>query len=260
MPLTTAPPLAGTLKTLLLRGLLAGLLAGLVAGGVAYVLGEPHVDAAIAIEEAQSAAEPHADATAGHSHDEEEALVSRDGQKFGLFLATTLAGIAFGVIFAAVVNYARRFTALSGPLLAMSLAVAGWLAIGAVPFFKYPANPPAVGDPDTIDKRTLLWVAAVVLGLLAVALASYLAKVLADQPFTARVAAAVGTFVVVVTLGYLLLPGIDEVPDDFPATLLWEFRISSLATQATLWIGIGIAFALLTEVADRKTEALRALG
>ncbi len=44
----------------------------------------------------------------------------------------------------------------------LTVAGLGWVAIGAVPFVKYPANPPAVGDPETIDQRTWLWV---VLGL-----------------------------------------------------------------------------------------------
>src|SRR5690606_20417940 len=45
-------PLTGSLKTLLLRGLLAGLIAGLLAATVGHFVGEPHVDAAIALEEA----------------------------------------------------------------------------------------------------------------------------------------------------------------------------------------------------------------
>ncbi|MBJ8345944.1 CbtA family protein [Antrihabitans sp. YC2-6] len=260
MPLT---PLSGSLKTLLIRGLLAGLIAGLLAGGVAFLLGEPHVDAAIAIEEQNAAAEAHdhaAEATGGHSHDEEDALVSRDGQKGGLFLATALAGLALGAIFAAVAHYARRFMGLSGPILAISLATAGWLAIEAVPFFKYPANPPAVGDPDTINKRTLLWLSAVLLGLAAVAIAAYVSKVVQAQQFTVRLAAPLGAFLVVVGLGYVLLPGVNEVGDDFPATLLWEFRLSSLATQATLWISLGIAFAFLTELADRQKSATQTLA
>ena len=116
MPLTT---LGGTFLQLLVRGLLAGLIAGLLAGAVAFTIGEPHIDSAIAIEEAAGAGEhSHGEeAAAGHSHDEEEALVSRDGQRAGLFLATGLAGLALGAIFAAVLHYARRFTALPGSCL-----------------------------------------------------------------------------------------------------------------------------------------------
>lgn len=129
-------PLVDNFTKLLIRGLLAGLIAGILAGGVAFVLGEPHVNAAIAIEEANSATGEVSGEAAGHSHgDEEEPLVSRDGQRAGLFLATALAGLALGAIFSVVANYARRLTGMSGPLLAITIAVGGWLAIEAVPFF-----------------------------------------------------------------------------------------------------------------------------
>lgn len=248
-------PLAGSLGSLLLRGLVAGLVAGLLTGAVAFALGEPHVTAAIAIEApapVTDAAAPHAHeaGTATHSHD--DALVSRDGQRAGLFLATTVAGLALGAIFGVVAHYARRFTTLSGPLLALGLAGAGWLAVEAVPFFKYPANPPAVGDPDTIDQRTWLWLAALALGLFAVSAAVYIAKIFVSQKYwTVRIATSILTFLAVVTVGYLLLPSVNEVGEDFPATLLWEFRVSSLATQATLWLSLGLVFAFLTERSQR---------
>jgi predicted cobalt transporter CbtA len=130
----------------------------------------------------------------------------------------------------------------------------GWLAIEAVPFFKYPANPPAVGDPETITQRTWLWLAAVVLGLLAVVASVFAAKAVAAQEFlSVRIAAPVLAFLAVVTIGYLVLPTVNEVGDDFPAVLLWQFRLSSLATQATLWLVLGLAFAFLTERATRAT-------
>ncbi|TQM29150.1 CbtA family protein [Nocardia bhagyanarayanae] len=263
---STPAPLAGTLKTLLLRGLLAGLIAGLLAATVGYFVGEPKVDAAIAIEEANAATEGshHApgEPTAGHSHgdeghshgDEEEALVSRTGQKFGQFLALGLSGLAFGAIFASVAHFARRHTALSGPKLAIGLGVAGWAAIVAVPFFKYPANPPAVGDPETINDRTLLWVASVLLGLAAVGAGVYVYKLLRGQLDTVRLIAGVAAFALITTLGYVLLPGVDEVSADFPPSLLWQFRVASLAVSATLWAALGLGFAALTEFAGRSTR------
>nr|WP_188546639.1 CbtA family protein [Rhodococcus trifolii] len=246
----------GSFVQLLLRGLLAGLIAGILAGGVAFFIGEPHVDAAIAIEDA-AGGHSHGGEEVTAAHDEEETpLVSRDGQKVGLFLATGLAGLALGAIFAVVVHYARRFVTLRGPVLALVIAGGGWLAIEAVPFFKYPANPPAVGDPDTITQRTWLWLASVVLGLLAVVVAAYVSKLVAAQSSIAtRIAAPLAGFLVVVIAGYVLLPGINEVGTDFPATLLWQFRISSLTIQATLWISLGLAFAYLTERATRSDQS-----
>lgn len=259
MPLTESSPLTEPFTKLLIRGLLAGLIAGILAGGVAFVLGEPHVDAAIALEEAAAAPHGHGAETGGHSHDDGEALVSRAGQKAGLFLATSLAGLALGAIFAVVLHYARRLTVMSGAPLAMIVAGLGWLAIEAVPFFKYPANPPAVGDPETITQRTWLWLAVVILGLLAVTVGVFVARRLSHHSLTSvRVVAPIAAFLAVVVIGYVALPTIDEVGEDFPATLLWEFRLSSLATQATLWLTLGAAFAFLTDRASRDAAGRQA--
>lgn len=245
--------MSGSFGALLIRGLLAGLIAGLLAGVVGHIVGEPKVDAAIAIEEAAAASEhSHGEKAAGHSHGPDEAEVSRPWQKFGQFLASALAGMAFGAIVATAAHYARRFTALPGPLLVLGLGLGGWLAVVVVPFFKYPANPPAVGDPETIDQRTLLWVAAVVLGVAGVAAGAYAWKLLRAQLVTLRIVAAVAVFVLITALGYVLLPGVNEVEPDFPATLLWEFRISSLAVSTTLWVSIGLALAVLTEWSTRR--------
>ncbi len=256
--------MSGTFVQLLLRGLLAGLIAGVLAGAVAFVAGEPHIESAIALEEA--AGEAHSPGSVEHSHDAEEAVghshgdgatVSRSGQKAGLFLATALAGLAIGVLFATVLHFARRHTNVSGPVLALTVAGLGWLAIGAVPFLKYPANPPAVGDPYTIDLRSWLWAATVVLGLIAVAVAVIGANALANNEFrTVRLVAPVLAFLIVMSLSYLVLPTIDEVGEDFPATLLWDFRVSSFAVQIALWATLGSAFAFLTERASRHVRVV----
>ncbi|MFX1757427.1 CbtA family protein [Rhodococcus sp. As11] len=249
----------GTYTRLLLRGLLAGLVAGLLAGGVAFVVGEPHIESAIALEEAagESHSHDHDHATAageshGHSHGD-DALVGRTGQKVGLFLATGLAGLALGALYASVLHFARRLTDMPGWKLGLVGAAGAWLAIEAVPFLKYPANPPAVGDPATIDQRTLLWLASVVLGLVAIAVAVAVAKALATQDLhTVRIAGPAVAFLVVVGLGYLALPSVDKVGEGFPATLLWEFRVASFTVQLTLWTTLGVVFAYLTERASRR--------
>ncbi|MRH90402.1 hypothetical protein GFY24_23660 [Nocardia sp. SYP-A9097] len=266
MPLNESQALTGSLKTLLLRGLLAGLIAGLLAASVGFFIGEPKVDAAIAIEESHSqTVETHShDATPaeqvnGHAHgDEAEPLVSRTGQKAGQFLALGLFGLAVGALLAVVANVARRYTTIAGPRLVLLLAGGGWLAIVAVPFFKYPANPPAVGEPDTIDQRTWLWVAVVLLGFAAVGGAVYVFKALRNQLGTVRLIGSVLTFIAVTAIGYIVLPGINEVKSDFPATLLWQFRAASLAETGTLWLTLGLGFAALTEFASRKTSEIGA--
>jgi predicted cobalt transporter CbtA len=242
--------------SLLVRGLIVGLFAGLLAGTFAYVMGEPHIDSAIAIEEAAGAAHTHdADGHAVPADPGDEPLVSRDGQRFGLFLATSLYGVALGGIFA--VGFAllrRRLRTPSDSYAALGLAAAGFVGIVLVPFLKYPPNPPAVGDPETITKRTVTYLLTLVIGLLAVwagVTASRWAARFGDAPWI-RIAGGAIAFLVTIIAAYLILPTINEVPGSFPATLLWQFRLASLGTQATLWLLLGIGYAALV---DRRTTA-----
>lgn len=236
---------------LLLRGLLVGLFAGVLAGAFAYVTGEPHVDAAIAIEESHAQAHDHGDAAA---HEEEEPLVSRDGQKAGLFLATSLYGVALGGIFATgFALLRRRFRTTSDTRVTLGLAAAGFAGLVLVPFLKYPPNPPAVGDPDTITKRTVTYLLTIVLGLLAAWLAVWVARRVPAEPDWLPLAAGAVAFLAVVVAAYLVLPAINEVPEDFPATLLWRFRLASLGTQSVLWALLGIGYAAV--LAPRPARA-----
>ncbi|MEW1586932.1 CbtA family protein [Micromonospora vinacea] len=250
MPLNTtaAPPFLAVL----VRGLLAGLIAGLLAGAFAYVAGEPHVEAAIAIEEAAT----HAESAAG-AHDHEDALVGRTGQRGGLFLATGLFGAAMGGLLAtAYVLLSRRRRDDDDGRSGLLLAGAALLGAVIVPFLKYPANPPAVGDPATIDQRTVTYLLMVVLGLVAVWAGSLGYRSVGNQaPPWLRAAAAVGGFLLVTAVSYVVMPSFQEVPADFPATLLWNFRLASLGTQVVLWTGIGLLFAALMHHERRRRVA-----
>ncbi|MFF0308929.1 CbtA family protein [Streptosporangium sp. NPDC004379] len=252
------------IRTLLVRGLLVGLLAGFVAGAFAFVLGEPRVDAAIALEEAEAAAGPgtgpasageaghdHAGA-AGHDHGE-GAVVSRPVQKAGLFLATGLYGLAAGGVFALVFAGLRgRFGPRGDGALALAAAATAFVAVILVPFLKYPANPPAVGDPETINSRTALYVVMIIVGLAAVAVAVATARRVTAGPWQRRVAAGVA-FLVPVVAAWLLLPAVDEVPGGFPASLLWDFRLVSLGTQLVFWTAFGVLFGWVSDrVAGRS--------
>ncbi|GAB3942281.1 CbtA family protein [Kribbella albertanoniae] len=242
-----------TFGSLLVRGLIVGLFAGLLAGTFAYVMGESRIDAAIAIEEANAGAHTH-DQGGEHEHAaEEEPLVSRTGQKAGLFLATGLSGVALGGIFAVGYTLLRRkLRTGNDAYAALGLAAAGFTGIILVPFLKYPPNPPGVGDPETVTLRTVTYLLTIVIGLLAVWAGVALSRWAARYGDVARLAGGVAGFVVTVAAAYLILPQINEVPDTFPATLLWQFRFASLGTQATLWLLLGFGYA--ATVARRPSE------
>lgn len=227
---------------LLRRGLLVGVLAGLAAGCFAFVFGEPRVQDAIDIERAASA---HAALTPVLA-DVSDWVVSRPEQRAGLFLGTMLYGACVGTIFALAFALVRgRGAERDDWQLATRLAAGLFAALVLVPFLKYPANPPAVGDPATIDERTWLYLAMLATGLVSLVAA---ARVMwsvpgGDAPWR-RPVLGIATFVVLSGFVALVLPGVDEVPAQFPASLLWEFRLSSLGSQVVLWSVIGIGYGI----------------
>ncbi|MDQ1014186.1 CbtA family protein [Streptomyces afghaniensis] len=226
-----------TVRTLLVRGMLAGLAAGVLAFVFAYVVGEGSVDAAIAFEESKS-----------HEHGEE--LVSRSLQSTaGLATGVLVFGVAIGGIAALAFCFALgRIGRFGARATAALTALAGFLLVYLVPILKYPANPPAVGDPDTIAKRTALFVLmialSVLLGIGAVLLGRRLAPGWGN--WNASITAGVA-FVAAVGVAMAILPHGDNIPKGFPAADLWEFRLASIGIQAVLWSAFGLLFGYLAE-------------
>jgi predicted cobalt transporter CbtA len=226
---------------LLIRGMLAGALAGLLAFGFAWLFGEPQVNLAVAFEQ-------HMHQMAGEAPEPE--LVSRAVQStVGLLTGLLVYGCALGGIFALVFAYAYgRIGRLSARATAALLTIAGFVTLILVPQIKYPANPPAIGNPATIGLRTALYFTMLALSVIAAIAASSTGRQLArrlDNWNSALLGAA--AYVVAIIAAMLVLPPVNEVPSGFPATTLWNFRLASLGVEAVLWITIGLAFGMLAE-------------
>lgn len=230
---------------LLLRGMLVGAVAGLLAFGFARFIGEPQIDRAIAFETQLDQAKGEAP---------EPMLVSREVQSgLGLFTGIVVYGVAIGGIFALVFAFAAgRVGRLDARVLALLLALAGFAAIVLVPEFKYPANPPAVGEAETIRWRTGLYFTMLAVSVAAMTGAVAIGRhlVLRHGLWTAALSAA-AAFIAAILLAQLLLPDINEVPVHFPAVVLWRFRIAALGTQLVMWMSLGLVFGWLTERALR---------
>jgi len=226
------------------RGLAAGLMAGLLAGLFAFFVGESALDRAIAIEEA----------SAGGHHEEE--IFSRGTQKVGLFFATGLSGATAGGIFGLAFAYFReRLSSRRDLIRSISLAGAVFCGVVLIPAFKYPANPPSVSDPETIGARTIAYFALIGLSLLAILAAWQLSRTLRERGMSApvrRLSVGIGLAAMVVAV-FLALPAVPPA-EDFPAGLLWSFRLAALGTQAVLWAGIGVLFGLLSERANAEPK------
>jgi len=248
-------------RDLLIRGMIAGAVAGLLAFGVAKVFGEPQIDSAIAFEQQHAQADTsqhsHAQATAdagetvsARRHGDEEGLVSRKVQSTaGLFTAVLVYGMAMGGLYALAFAFVcGRVGDFSPRLLALMLAAAAFAALYYVPSLKYPASPPAVGDGATIGYRTGLFFLMLLISLGALTFAVAAGRRLSERLGALNgTLAAAGLFIGVIVIAQLILPDINEVPPDFPAQLLWKFRMSSLTMQAVMWATLGLLFGLLAE-------------
>ena len=229
-------------RDFLVRGLLAGLVAGLVAFGVAYVVGEPSINAAIAIEELGGSGHDHADESAS-SDDSAATEVPRSLQStVGLLTGTTVAGVTLGGLVGVLSALSLgRLGRLGVRGVSLSLASMGFVSVSLMPFLAYPPNPPAVGQAETIGTRTALYFILVAISIIAAVTAVLLGRWLAARgnPWYAMLSAILG-YLGVTVIAIALLPSYSEVPADFPATVLYEFRVASLATQLALWATLGV--------------------
>lgn len=242
-----------TYRAVLSRALAVGALAGVLLAGYLLLVTEPLVEDAIRLEEQLA----HGSDEGGHGH--EDAMFTRSEQAGGgaaaSFVYAVIGSVVFGTVFTAL---RHRLPGRSDLLRSCWLATVVFAAVVLVPALKYPPNPPAVGDPDTVGQRTVLYLAIIVVSLLLVALltraSAYLRPRLDDARRTAAVA-ALGVLALTVVL--VAFPGNpDSIGPDVPAGLVWDFRIRAIGGLALLWtvIGVGLGVLLDARTPDRTTR------
>ena len=232
------------IKAFLGRGALAGIAGGVAAALFHWLVTERQIRQALAIEAARESG----------SHEE---MFSRGTQVIGGMLGAGLYGVFLGLIFGFVC--ALLWVALTGRDVftrSIRLAAIGFVAWTLVPALKYPANPPGVGNPDTIGQRTASFLALALVSLLVAVLAWELWKQLTSRGIEGapRFASVAGAYMLAITFAYLAMPTNPD-PVDVPASLIWRFRLDSLAGNALLWLVLGTTFGWLGDRAARRDAA-----
>ncbi|EGP93759.1 CbtA family protein [Nitrosarchaeum koreense] len=212
--------------------LISGLSAGLIHGAANLVFVEPSLDQAIGIENQHLFA-------SGEAKDTPEFRVEFDSyrywQKSGQVLAGAILGISIGSLFGIIFVLSRH--SLPGKsYVSKSLILAGimWLAIYFIPFLKYPANPPTVGDPDTVVLRSILFLTFIAISGFG-ALGFYkIFKKLKNKKFIAILG-----YAVFIGMVFFAMP---ENPDKItaPMSLVDHFRMMSAVAVSIYWLSLGI--------------------
>ena len=217
----------------LLSGAIAGTILGIINQGVV----EPYIEAAIQIEMGNAQ-------QSGEMINPIEFAGYRLWQRGGEIAAGTILGLSFGALFGLVFGYGRGDLPGSSEIKkALVLSGIMWLALFLLPALKYPANPPAVGDPETIYYRQGLYltfvsvsgVAALGLGMLYVRMQKPARRFIIPAAYAAILA---GTFIVM-----------PANPDEItaPMDLVLGFRIASGLTMSVFWGLLGLITGLFWE-------------
>jgi len=219
--------------------LLGGLAAGVAAAVFSVLLLEPTIRLALKVEDARNA-------TTGaheHGHEHESELVSRGTQVVGGVVAILVTALLLSLVYAVALALVRRRSRLSGLQAALAVAGIGFVVFALVPGLRYPANPPAVGDPATVNIRTVLYLASIVMGALLVASTVAVRRTAVARRWSPvrqswALAATVGVGLTVIFVGLPASP--DAIPEDVPAGLIWGFRLQSMAMLVLLWTAMGL--------------------
>lgn len=227
--------------------LLSGAFAGLIHGTVNFAIVEPYLDQAIGIEN-QNLFE------SGAEEDSPEFWVEYEGyrtwQKSGQILAGVILGTSIGALFGIVFALSRN--ALPGNNdVKKSLILAGvmWLTLYIIPFLKYPANPPTVGDGETVVLRSILYLSFIAIsGISAIGFYQLSKKLKNNKKLLALV--GYGVFISAV---FFVMP---ENPDEItaPMDLVYEFRFMSVLGVTSFWASIGIILGLFWRKLSSQKE------
>ena len=233
--------------TFLVVALISGAIAGTVLGLVNLALVEPYLDKAIGIE-VQNAIDE------GDKVDQIEHLNYRFWQKGGEIIAGTVLGMSFGSLLGIVFAFGRKIINGSNVKKALVLSGVIWLVIFMIPAIKYPANPPSVGSPDTINYRDSLFVSFILIsGFTALGLTILYSKWNSKTSLKFIVVSVI--YGVVMVGAFIAVP---PCPDKItvPMDLVIEFRIITITTMTMFWIILGTTFGLLWErlKPNEKTE------
>ena len=213
--------------------LISGAFAGLIHGTVNFAFVEPYLDQAIGIENRNLF-------ESGEEEDTPEFWVEYEGyrmwQKSGQILAGVILGTSVGALYGIIFSLSRNsLPGNSDVKKAVILAGIMWITVYLIPFLKYPANPPTVGDGETVVLRSILY-----LGFIAISGFGAVGFYQLSKKFknNKKLVALFG-YAVFISAVFFAMP---ENPDEItaPMNLVTEFRIMSFLGVTSFWVSIGV--------------------
>ena len=227
--------------------LISGGLAGLVHGTINFAIVEPYLDQAIGLENESLFASGEAEDTLEFWAEYES---YRIWQKSGQVLAGVILGLAMGSLFGIVFALSRN--SLPGKNIvtkAVFLSGLMWFTLYLIPFLKYPANPPTVGEADTVVLRMILYVSFIIIsGIGVIVFYKLLTKLNKNKKYFALIG-----YAGLMAIAFILMP---DNPDEItaPMNLVNEFRFVSVLGVSSFWGSVGIILGLFWKKFDKTSN------
>ena len=224
--------------------LISGGLAGLVHGTINFAIVEPYLDQAIGLENESLFASGEAEDTLEFWAEYES---YRIWQKSGQVLAGVILGVAMGSLFGIVFALSRN--SLPGKNIvtkAVFLSGLMWFTLYLIPFLKYPANPPTVGEADTVVLRMILYVSFIIIsGIGVIVFYKLLTKLNKNKKYFALIG-----YAGLMAIAFIMMP---DNPDEItaPMNLVNEFRFVSVLGVSSFWGSVGIILGLFWKKFDK---------
>ena len=239
------------MKALTLVGitLSSGVIAGIILALLNLGIVEPTIDKAIALEVQKQV-------SSGENVNMSELIDYRYWQKAGAFAGGAIYGAGLASLFAVIFVFARnKLPGKNNKQKAIFLAGIMWFVLFLMVALKYPANPPAVGDPETIYYREILYVAYIMIsGFAALGMAVIWIRINMNSK---RIIIPLIYAAIMVTAFVLMPSNPDKI--EISMDLIQTFRIFSAMTIGVFWGVLGITFGLLWDkfLSNEQTVATR---
>ena len=213
----------------------SGVIAGIILAFLNLGIVEPTIDKAIALEVQKQV-------SSGENVNMSELIDYRYWQKGGAFAGGAIYGAGLASLFGVIFIFARnKLPGKNNKQKAIFLAALMWFVLFLMVALKYPANPPAVGDPDTIYYRETLYVGYIIIsGFAALGMAVFWIK---TKLKSKKIIIPLMYAAIMVTAYVVMPPNPDKI--EISMELIQTFRILTAINIGIFWGILGIIFGSL---------------
>jgi predicted cobalt transporter CbtA len=226
----------------------SGVIAGIILAFLNLGIVEPTIDKAIALEVQKQV-------SSGENVNMSELIDYRYWQKAGAFAGGAIYGAGLASLFGVVFVFARsKLPGKNNKQKAMFLAGIMWFVLFLMVALKYPANPPAVGDPETIYYRETLYIGYIMISGLA---ALGMSVIWIKTRINSKKIIIPLMYAAIMVTAYVVMP---SNPDKIEVSidLIQTFRILTAITIGIFWGILGIIFGSLWDKFLSREQTLAA--